>query len=208
MLETTKVIDISHWDGEVKFDLIPKDVGAIFIKATESIGNVDPMFQKNWLQAKNFGFLRGAYHFYHPNQGPIQQANHFVNTVGELESLDFPLILDLEQTNGLSSSAIAASVQVFLDEIEAKTKRVPIFYSYVSFLEDLKLKDSFRKYPLWIAEYGVRLPRVPDPWTKWNFWQYSETAHIPGIPTKCDVNVFNGSQSDLKAFIAGSKITA
>lgn len=204
MLDTVKIIDISHHNGDIRFDLIPKDVGAILMKASEGVGNTDPKFQKNWLQAKNFGFLRGAYHFYHPSQSAIQQSAHFLNIVGELGALDFPLILDIEATNGLSGSAIKESIQEFLNEIESKTKRVPILYSYVSFLEDLKLPDSFKRYPLWLAEYGVRLPRVPEPWTKWNVWQFSETGHIPGISTKCDVNVFNGSQSDLKAFISGS----
>ncbi|HRI21555.1 MAG TPA: GH25 family lysozyme, partial [Panacibacter sp.] len=39
-------------------------IGFTFIKATEGLGNTDKQFKRNWLQAKQAGICRGAYHFF------------------------------------------------------------------------------------------------------------------------------------------------
>ena len=53
--------------------------------------------------------------------------------------------------------------------------------------------------PFWVARYGPNdgkphpefdpNKKVPAPWNHWDIWQYTSTARIPGVPTRCDMNL-------------------
>jgi tetratricopeptide (TPR) repeat protein len=43
---------------------------------------------------------------------------------------------------------------------------------------------------------------LPNGWSNWAFWQYSDKGVVPGINGSADMNVFNGSSLDLRKFIA------
>ena len=59
--------------------------------------------------------------------------------------------------------------------------------------------QPLKNYKLWIANYKVAEPRVPQPWTSWEFWQYSETGVIDGIDdNKVDLDWYNGTFASLK----------
>ena len=49
---------------------------------------------------------------------------------------------------------------------------------------------------------------VPSPWKKagWTFWQHSQKGTVPGVIDEVDLNVFNRTLDDLKAFVADSRI--
>jgi lysozyme len=57
-------------------------------------------------------------------------------------------------------------------------------------------------YPLWLAHYTTGWPSQVYPWVGWSFWQYSSAGKISGVPTRVDLNYFNGSEADL-AVLAG-----
>jgi len=57
--------------------------------------------------------------------------------------------------------------------------------------------EYFHQYPLWIANYGVSEPRVPEPWSsdEWLFWQFTEVGdgELYGVESRgIDLNYFNG----------------
>src|SRR5262249_29965707 len=54
--------------------------------------------------------------------------------------------------------------------------------------------------PLWVANYTSGCPKIPAPWTNWVFWQYSESGTTPGLTHAVDMDVFNGTFEQLKAF--------
>ena len=58
--------------------------------------------------------------------------------------------------------------------------------------------DAFSTYPLWIAEYGVDQPKMPEGWTQWHFWQYSDSGQVNGVAGNVDLDVFNGTVEELK----------
>jgi hypothetical protein len=55
-------------------------------------------------------------------------------------------------------------------------------------------------YPLWVANYGVSCPSLPSVWSGWRFWQYAETGRVAGVSGDSDVNVWNGTLDELRAF--------
>ena len=74
-------VDVSHWDGTISWNMVKRNnISFAFIKATEGEQFVDPKFHYNWSETQANGILRGAYHFYQPNDDPIKQANHFMHT--------------------------------------------------------------------------------------------------------------------------------
>ena len=53
----------------------------VFIRATVGNDRVDSQFKRNWLGAKENKMIRGAYHYYRPNENSIEQAELFIKTV-------------------------------------------------------------------------------------------------------------------------------
>ena len=65
--ENAQGIDVSQFQGEINWaEVHAAGMAFAFIKATEGETLVDPTFETNWAQAKQQGLLRGAYHFYRP----------------------------------------------------------------------------------------------------------------------------------------------
>ncbi len=204
-------IDVSHFVGDVDWSTV-KEQGKLFgfAKASEGLHTNDAQFANNWSGMKNAGVLRGAYHFYHPNESPDDQATHFLGQMGELQDGDLPPVLDLEVTDGESN--ISAGVLTWLQKVEDATGRRPILYVGGPFSNENLTGIEFAKYPLWLPEYGVSTPRVGDIWKEagWTFWQYSESGDVEGAPGgrgSTDLDVYNGSLDDLKKFVADSKVT-
>lgn len=197
--ETVKGIDISHHQAVVNWPIMKAlDIKFVFLKASDGISYKDKCFDERWAQAKEQGFIRGAYHFFHPNMDPIKQAQHFVSAVGKIESGDLPLVMDWETTDGVPNEVDVWNGLRFLSEVERLTAVVPMIYTGPYFFNALKVGDVVHKYNLWIAHYGVSAPLVPEPWNTWTFWQTSDHFHISGMGG-VDANVFNGTLEQLQS---------
>lgn len=200
--ETTPGIDIYHGDYISDIQQVVKSgVKYAFLKAWEY--TEDSSFAFRWAAMKKSGIIRGAYDFYHPSRDSLVQAKGFLATFGgKLEDGDLPCALDFEVSDGQSRSTILSGALLWLEYVERETGKRPILYMSPGFTQ---LDARFAKYPLWVANYGVKCPHVPDAHQDWAFWQGSESGHVPGMRGVCDKDVFNGSEDDLKAFIAKSK---
>jgi lysozyme len=191
-------IDVSHYQGTVDWPQV-KAVGIqfAFAKATEGVTLLDPEFATNWAGMKAAGLLRGAYHFFEPNDDAGQQATFFLSTV-QLESGDLPPVLDVE-TAAATSEALWQGVQTWLDQVEAATGVRPILYLNKSFANEYDAPSSLAAYPLWLAQYEVEIPTLPNGWTTWLLWQYSQTGTIDGVSGSVDFDQLNGPLSGLSA---------
>jgi lysozyme len=200
---TVNGIDIYHGDYiEDITQVVAAGVKYVFLKAWERA--IDSSFRSRWAAMKKAGLIRGAYDFFHPGLDPIVQANGFLDTFdGVLEDGDLPCALDFEVTDGAARATILNNALKWLNYVEQRTGKTPILYMSPGFTA---LDSRFSKYPLWIANYGVVCPHVPDAHQNWTFWQGSESGKVPGMRGACDTDVFNGTMSDLYAFIAKSKI--
>lgn len=196
-------IDVSHYQVAVQWGQV-KNAGMAFAfaKATDGITYTDPMFAANWAGIKNAGLIRGAYHFFEPADDPVAQAEHFLQVVSWSPG-DLPPVLDVEKP-GLSQDAMAAAIQAWLDTVAAKIGVKPMIYASPAFWNQ-NVNGNFGSYPLWIAQYrNVPSPTLPNGWTNWNFWQYSETGQVAGVNGNTDMDYFQGSAADLQAFLGGS----
>lgn len=190
-------IDVSRYQQTIAWDVVKEmkvkqiQLGFVFIKATEGIGNVDPEFYRNWKKSKQAGMIRGAYHFFNAAKDGREQAEKFIKTV-ELEKNDLPPVLDIEQLNGTSIVVLKKELKEWLDIVENHYKVKPVIYTNVDFYSRYLGKD-FDSYPLWAAHYyQYDEPRINR---NWSFWQHSEEGRVSGILSKVDFNVFNGDSA-------------
>lgn len=207
-LDIIQGIDISHWNGHVDFEAV-KNAGFKFVisKATEGLSSVDPFFARNWSETKAHGLIRGAYHFFHPSMDPVAQFAHYQKTVGNIEAGDFGPILDFETANGETRDICINRGADWMNAAEAAYNRLPMFYSYLSFIRDtIGGPTFFGKFPLWLAVYSDKVPICPRPWAKYAMWQYSESAVCPGVPGHCDTNRFYGTNDQFLSFVETGKV--
>ncbi len=188
-------LDVSHFQGDIDWRKV-KESGITFaiMKASEGLTEVDPKFTTNWSGALSAGLVRGAYHFFRPEDDALAQAQHYIKTV-QLQAGDLVPVIDIEVIDSASILAIDAGVKRWLQYVEQATGVKPMIYSDLSFLNS-DLESGFGEYPLWIAEYTSKEPQVPAAWRKWQIWQYSQSGTVPGIDGAVDLDRFRGVQSD------------
>jgi lysozyme len=200
-------IDVSNYQGVVNWATVAGGGEQFaYAKASEGITVSDPYFVDNWRGIKAAGLLRGAYHFYHPNDDPAAQASRFLQSLSKanggsplLAPGDLPPTLDIEVTNGAATADLLAGAASWLATVAAATGKTPIVYTFVSFWKNtLGNPTDLSNYPLWIAEYGVSTPKIPGGWTDWLFWQFAMQP-LAGVPSQTtDLDAFNGSSADLQ----------
>ena len=191
--------DVSEYQGTIQWEQIQtvEDTFAldfVFIRATAGKNRVDRQFATNWKQAKTKGFIRGAYHYYRPNENSIQQAELFIKTV-QLQKGDFPPVLDIENLPKTQSiDSLKVGLKRWLKKVEAHYKVKPIIYSGERYYKDF-LKKDFKEYTFWIANYNFFVEHIKDDWL---FWQFTEKGTVPGIEGPVDLNVYNGTPKMLR----------
>ena len=67
----------------------------VIIKSTEGSSRLDENFRENFNQARDFGFIRGVYHFWSNKSTAREQAYYFLDQV-HLTDGDLPPVLDIE----------------------------------------------------------------------------------------------------------------
>lgn len=200
---TVHGIDVSHFCCEIDWKKISEvfldsiQVQFAFMRATMGDTGKDFQFRRNWKLARQHGVLRGAYHYYYPDKTPEAQAAHFLRTVS-IEPGDLPPVLDIETTDGSTLPELLRDLRIWLEMVENSTGVKPILYTNVYHLARYfngRLKD----YPLWIAQYDGDTLSLPDD-RSWLFWQHSNTGRIDGCSQPVDMNVFNGTLTELQQF--------
>ena len=185
-------IDVSWHSGAVDWAAV-KEAGHTFafVKATEGLDLKDKLFDHHWPAMKEAGLLRGAYHFYVTEDDPEAQAKFFIQTV-PLGSGDLAPVVDVEVLGHDTQPGLADRLAVFLARLEAHYGVKPILYTSPNFWNQ-NLNDRFGDHPLWVAEYGVDAPKLPEGWGAWHLWQFEENATVPGVEKSADVSHVNRS---------------
>ena len=169
------------------------ELSFVFIRATAGKNKTDKRFKENWQASKKRQLIRGAYHYYRPNENSIEQAENFIKNV-KLEKGDLPPVLDIEKLPRKQSiDSLKVGLRRWLKKVEKHYKVKPIIYSGESYYTDF-LREEFSEYPLWIANYNFWRNDLES---DWQFWQFTEKAQIEGIEGMVDLNIFNGDKNKL-----------
>lgn len=198
-------IDVSEYQGSIRWDSVGTiehrfPVRFIFVRATVGMDRADKKFKENWHALENKGYVRGAYHYYRPNENSTAQAELFMQHV-VLKKGDFPPVLDIEQMPKKQSMAqLKVGLKNWLQMVEKHYGVKPIIYSGETYYKYF-LKDDFAEYTFWIANYNFFVENLkPD----WHFWQFTEKGSASGITGFVDVTVFNGTDDELQGMTLGN----
>jgi len=192
--DLTVGFDVSHFQGDIDWSQIDSvenkfPLKFVLIRATAGNDRKDSEFDENWIGAKKHLFIRGAYHYYRPNENSIEQANLFIKTV-KLQKGDLPPVLDIEKLpKEQSIDSLKVGLKRWLKKVEEHYKVKPIIYTGERYYEDF-LKEEFKGYTFWIANYNFFVENIQEDWT---FWQFTEKATIKGINERVDLNIYNGT---------------
>lgn len=203
--------DISKW--EVIKDFMPiKEAGYAFGSTRATVGDyyTDPTFiglyqgdqpgpyGNYWPEMKEAGFLRTAYHVFTPDRPVVAQMDRFFLAVGD-DLGELPLCLDAELARGCTKQQITDKIHQCLKIMYDRSGRKPIIYTRKYWWNDYVIPDiDFLAYPLWVANYTTTTtPLLPNPWTTWTIWQYTEAGKLPGYTGGVDLNYFNGTLKQL-----------
>ena len=200
-------IDISHYQGKIDWEQLKNamikgcPVRFVIIKSTEGSSSLDENFRENFNQARDFGFIRGVYHFWSNKSTAREQAYYFLDQV-HLTDGDLPPVLDIEHKPADKSvEDFQRDVLTWLHIVEDKYHVKPIIYTYYKFKEQYLSAPVFDDYPYWIAHYYVDKVQYKG---KWKFWQHTDVGKLPGIKGYVDFNIYNGSYYELKQLCIGS----
>lgn len=202
-------IDISHHQGTIDWATLKDEaviderpIRFIMIKATEGANKIDENFKDNFYNAREYGFTRGAYHFYGTRSTAKAQAQFFISQV-KLEKGDLPPVLDVEhKPSNQTDEEFKQSVLEWLRIVENHYGVPPIVYTYYKFKLRYLNDPAFDAYPYWIAHYYVDKVEYEG---AWKFWQHTDAGRLPGIKGDVDFNIYNGSFYDLRQMTIGSR---
>lgn len=191
-------IDVSEYQGNIRWEEVDsvdqKPIQFILVRATAGKDRVDKKFHENWKSLDFKKKIKGAYHYYRPNENSIHQANLFIKTV-RLQKGDLPPVLDIENLSKTQSiDSLKKGLKRWLAKVEDHYKVKPIIYTGEKYYQDF-LKRDFENYTFWIANYNGWVQDFPE---KATFWQFTEKGSVPGIQGNVDINLYNGTPKMLQ----------
>lgn len=215
-------IDASRHQGVINW---PQVVGAghsfAFLKATDGVRyQYVNWFLQNAPQVQAAGLVLGAYHFlvdHHPGDA---QARYFVETVGRLYPgfAGVVPIVDIEREADGTTPGPGVLREFVLEFHRLVPGRPILIYTgrwyWVGVLKDPYGADLG---PLWHSEYDGLTPIDEDVangpegdnyggWAHCTVWQHTSNGACPGIPGRCDLNLFHGELGELVALAGGTPV--
>ena len=192
-------IDISEHTGEIDFAKVKsQNIEFVYIKATEGANYIDKKFNVNYEGFNAQTIPVGAYHFFRFNKsGSIQAANFLTTIKGRF--FDLPPVLDIEEwgnPGGPEKEELVKQIEIFIREVEQVTAKKVVIYTNESGFKKYILGDVEDR-EIWICSFN-NPPKIP---VKWLFWQHSHKGKLEGAQGWVDLNTFNGSKAEWRAYL-------
>jgi GH25 family lysozyme M1 (1,4-beta-N-acetylmuramidase) len=205
----TNGIDVSHWEGTIDWSRVTGRARFAYVKATEGVGYVSATFEQQYSGARSAGLYTGAYAFGRPDDpaGARAEADFLLDHAQwQRDGRTLPPMLDMEwpykrhggyvakyPCYGLSPQAMVAWIGAFVDEVHRRTAGPTVIYTARDWWDRCTAGSSaFSAQPLFVASYNRTGPKMPEGWSHWTIWQYSDRGRLPG-----DQNVVNGGEAAL-----------
>lgn len=195
--------DASGWTGDIDFyaaKAYGKQYGIYRVGrgkpdgATDQYG-VDKLWRQNKIGSINAGLKTGGYWRFFPDVDMGTQVNRFVSALGQLNGMLDPWV-DLEDTGGLSPTALTDWANQCLALVSAKTGRRAVLYTGKNFYDNQLEYWRLTQYKIAIAwqtsgkwrEYGA------------HFWQYSLDIPVPWARGRVDLQKYAFDDLDHETF--------
>ncbi len=191
-------IDVSRWNGNINWSQV-KAAGidfAIIRVGYRGYGTgalvEDPLARANLAGASAAGIKIGVYVFSQAInlEEAVQEASMALEIVKGYR-LDYPIFIDSEystsakdgRADSLSTAQRTAICEAFCKTIANSGYRTGVYASKSWFMYQLNV-SSLEQYIIWLAHYTT----ATDYTRRFDMWQYTSTASVPGISGNVDMN--------------------
>jgi GH25 family lysozyme M1 (1,4-beta-N-acetylmuramidase) len=198
-------VDVSHYQGSIDWEKV-KEAGYEFafvrigFRGYGSAGTLNPdkRYKENLTGALDAGLDVGVYFFSQAvsEEEAAEEAEYVLQLLDEadipLDRLTLPIVFDPEnilddaaRTDDVTGEQFTKNAVAFCERIR-EAGASPMIYCnmlWEAYKLDLGVLDD---YPVWYADYE-ELPQTPY---AFEFWQYSESAHVDGIPEAVDTDIW------------------
>lgn len=193
-------IDISHWNapGTVNFQQLKELYNLQFVILKGCDGSVNSNYYFENLQAvKEAGLLWGMYCWLYPASKVNIDAQ--VNAWHARAIIDPPplgIFIDCEWTyyGGAPANPGASDLRQAHDKLRVKQGKSAITYTAKGYADSYLKGFDFSREELWVANYNVPAPAMPNGATTYAYWQFTSTFMFNG--KNYDGNYFNGTQTE------------
>lgn len=185
-------IDVSKWNGDVRWDEVKKSgmAGFAMIRASYGSEDTDPKLAQNVKGCEENGIPYGFYHYiYAKNVAEAKrEAAYFLNVIAPY-SPEYPVVLDIEEDfyKLMDKKEVTDIVVTFMEELE-NAGYYAMIYSYAKFINDYLILDRIEDYDIWVACWGDSTKLAESYSYHFGMWQYTETGKIAGIDEYVDLN--------------------
>lgn len=201
-------MDVSNWQGSVNWSAAYRQGARFaFVKATEGTNCTSPTWQAQYTGAASHGLLRGSYHRALPSVSSAAAQARFLVAHGggwRADGKTLPPVLDIEFNKysvlgdtcyDMSQRQLQAWISEFVRTMDELIGRHPVIYTNTNWWQTCVGTDALGGYPLWVARYAQTTPALPSGWSRYHFWQYSDSGPFAG-----DSDVWHSSYTDLRAW--------
>lgn len=192
-------IDVSSHQGTIDWKKVARDdIDFAMLRVVSGrLSNMqrDTTFKENYDGARDAGLKVGAYKFcYATSRTQARKEADAVISALNGRKLDYPIVLDVEDEDGIMSNSISNArrteiILAFKKEIEDAGYKFAL-YANLNHLNTKLEDDLLKDVDIWIARY-----RDLDRGHGYNgegnvvMWQYSSTGSVNGISGNVDLNV-------------------
>lgn len=182
-------IDVSHWQGLIKWDLVKASKKADFVMIKAAGGDrgfyVDNKFFYNYSAAGSHGINRGCYYFassmFLGSAAGIKEATYLLEVIKGLK-FEYPVALDIEAQHPRHKALITEAAIAFCKTLEKAGYYAIIYASDIAGFNDRLDVTKLSDFDKWVARYGK------EPVTKCGMHQTSNKGSVKGIMTAVDLD--------------------
>ena len=192
-------IDVAKWNGNINWGKVwMNGYSFAILKITQKYNNLEPMFERNYLEATKAGFKVGGYRYvYATNVAEAKAEAEAMVKILSGRQMPVGIWLDMED------ETLAKLGQYRLWEIiatETKILRkagyaVGIYCNREWYLKILNGKELAAEFPFWIARYPtidkgvIKESLNPKNLPGCTAWQFSSKGKVSGISGNVDLDV-------------------
>lgn len=185
-------IDISRYQTHIDWEKVSLQLDFVFIRASSGKQYKDPLFEEHYANANDFGIPASAYHYFVFNVNGTEQAENFLETIGD-NSFELPLVIDVEEhpkygRSTFNYQSTIKNLSDFIYTVEKKSGKEILIYTNKECYNKY-IKHHFPEHKIWICSFKDENILPPQ----WVFWQKTHTGKIDGIKGDVDIDVFNGN---------------
>jgi len=187
----SKIIDISHHQGDIDWSKASKEVDLAIIRTQYGTSTIDRKYVRNINECKKYKVPFGVYIYvtFTNKDTALAQAKEFYERAQAHNPLFY--VVDVEESFGASVQNIVQGTQAFIDYLKGEGVKVGLYTGH-HFYKPYKM-DTVKNYDfLWIPRYSgtTALGKKPD--FACDLWQYTDKGIAQGIKGPVDLNVLNG----------------